>query len=326
MATLVTGGTGFIGGNIVKALALQRHEVVSYDVAPPDDLMRRFIGPWAKQVTFVEGDILDVASLERIAASHSITKIVHAAVFTAYRHDIEVEQSRANVDINIAGTANLLDLASRLQPQRFLYVSSAAVYGEDRLPGEALSEDVELRPENLYAIGKYVSELLTRGYGGLHGFDAASIRLSSHFGPMERPTAHRVSMSVPYEWSGEVVRGRPIRVPDRSQGQDYTYSTDAAEAVQLVLDAPSLPHDVYNVSAGRSFSLQEVIDALRELHPSLQVIDDPSKEFGLLPPDTERGTVDSARIKEDLGYEARFDLKAGLKDYLEWREACSFYD
>ena len=326
MATLVTGGTGFVGSNIVKDLAQRGHEVVCFDIAAPDSLVRKFLEPWADRVTFVQGDILDEGELERTATRHSVTKIVHAAVFTAYRHDIEVDYSRSNFDINVVGTANLLDLACRLPLERFLYVSSAAVYGEDRLRGELLSEDASLKPYNIYAVGKYVSELLTRRYGELHGFQTVSVRLSSHYGPMERVTAHRVTMSVPYEWTGSIVRGEPIRVPDRTLSQDYTYVTDAAAAVSMILDAPSLPHDVYNMSAERSISLQEVIEALQALRPSLQVVDDPTKEFGLLPPGTERGTVDSTRLREDLGFTIGFDLAVGLKDYLEWREALSFRD
>ena len=195
MATLVTGGTGFVGSNIVKTLAQRGHEVVCFDLRPPDALVQRYFETYADRVTHVQGNILNMADLERAVSNHNVTKIVHAAVFTGIRPDIETEQSRSIVDINVTGTANLLDLARGLSIERFLYVSSGSVYGEGRSINEALHEDIILYPRSLYASTKYASELLTRRYGELHNFPTVSVRLSSPYGPMERVTGHRAIMS-----------------------------------------------------------------------------------------------------------------------------------
>lgn len=111
MATLVTGGTGFVASNIVRALAEQGHDVVSLDVAPPHDLVNRYWEPWKANIAWVQGDILNPADLQRVGRAHRIDKIVHAAVYTGIREDIERSDSRRIVDMNLAGTANLLDLA-----------------------------------------------------------------------------------------------------------------------------------------------------------------------------------------------------------------------
>ena len=326
MATLVTGGTGFVGSNIVKTLAQRGHEVVCFDLVPPDALVRKYMEPWAERVTFIQGNILSKDDLEQTATGHNITKIVHAAAFTGIRPDIETERSRSAVDINLVGTTNLLDLACGLSLERFVYVSSGAVYGEARSPDETLHEDSVLYPRNLYAATKYVSELLTSRYGELHDFQTASVRLSSPYGPMERVTGHRTLMSVLYELTGNVVRGEPIRVADRSLGRDYTYVADTAAGTCSVLDARSLSYDVYNVSAGRWTTLEDVIKALQELRPSLQVVDDPTKEFAILRPGGARGVLDVTRLREDVGFATGFDLIAGIRDYLQWREAFSFRD
>ena len=94
--------------------------------------MRDFLGELANRVTFVEGDILNPDSLQQLGLDHSIDKIVHAAVFTATRLDIEEQRSRDIVEINVAGTANLLELARSLNVKRFVYVSSGSVYGARR--------------------------------------------------------------------------------------------------------------------------------------------------------------------------------------------------
>jgi nucleoside-diphosphate-sugar epimerase len=84
MATLVSGGTGFVGINIVRDLAENGHDVVSIDVGAPDELAERFLEPWRARVTWVTGDLLDAALLERVGREHSIDKIVHAAAYTPY--------------------------------------------------------------------------------------------------------------------------------------------------------------------------------------------------------------------------------------------------
>ena len=326
MATLVTGGTGFVGSNIVKTLAQRGHEVVCFDVVEADAVVRSYLEPWAGQVSFLQGDILNRGNLEGVAADHHITKIVHAAVFTAILPDIETERSRDIVDVNVLGTANLLDLACDLSLERFLYVSSGAVYGQSRGTEAVLTEDAVLDPRNLYASTKYTSEQLARRYSELMGVPAVSARLSSPYGPMERVTGHRALLSVLYEWTGNVVRGEPITLADRSLGRDYTYVADTAAGIVTILDAPSLSHNVYNVSAGGLVTLEDIVEALTELRPSLQVMEDPAKEFAILQRGGSRGALDISRLREDLGFSAGYDLKAGLDEYLSWRENSGILD
>ena len=326
MATLVTGGAGFVGSNIIKVLAQQGHEVVCLDLVEPDEMVARFLEPWVSQISFIQGSILEMDDLKRAVRGRTINKIVHAAVFTATREDIERQESRFIVDINVAGTTNVLELARHLSIERFLYVSSGAVYGEGRGAEENLHEDIQLHPRSLYASTKYMSELLTRRYGELHNFPTVSVRLASPYGPMERVTGHRAVMSVLYECTSQAVRGTPISVGDRSLGRDYTYVTDTATGICEVLDAPALSHEVYNITAGRRVSLGDVIDVLQEIRPSLVILDDPSKVYGNLYPGYVRGILDGSRLRDDLGFNPAFDLASGIGDYLHWRESESFLD
>ncbi len=235
MATLVTGGAGFVGSNIVKGLAERGHQVVCFDLTPADALLRKYLEPWSENVTFFQGDILNVKDLRQVEAQNPIDKIVHAAVFTPSRAgNMETERSRDIVNINIEGTVNLLDLASSATLKRFLYVSSEAVYGDPPTGVALVNEDAPLRPRNLYAVSKHASELLTRRYGELHGFETASVRLSYPYGPMERITGHRTRMSLIYKGTGNLVRGEPIVVEDRTQGRDYTFVGDVAAGIQTV--------------------------------------------------------------------------------------------
>jgi nucleoside-diphosphate-sugar epimerase len=129
-------------------------------------------------------------------------------------------------------------------------------------------------------------------------------------------------MSLLYQWTGNVVRGEPIVVEDRTYTRDYTFVGDVSVGIQTVLDAPALPHDVYNLS-GSPTSLEQVVNALTELQPSLQVID--AKGEGTLAL-AQAPLRDSSRLMADLGYAPSHDILAGLSAYLKWREKSGFTD
>ena len=254
MATLVTGATGFVASNIVRLLIEQGEEVVGFDIVPPSDLLLDYIKPWAGRVTFIQGDILNRTDLE-MTREHGITKIVHAAVFTGILPHIESGRSKDIVEINMMGTSNVLELARLLSVERFIYVSSGSVYGDDH-PDPVLTEASMPRPQTLYAVTKYASELVTRRYGELHHFPTVSVRLGTPFGPMERVTGHRVNQSLLKDWTGSIVQGFPIKVGDQSVERTFTYVRDIAGGVCAVVDAPFLSYDLYNVSTGDKTSLK----------------------------------------------------------------------
>ena len=326
MATLVTGGTGFVGANVIKDLASNGHDVISFDINQPDQLLRQFIGDAASKITFVQGDIVDPDSIELLGQQHQIDKIVHAAVYTVNRTALEIERSRDVIAINLEGTANLLELARAQKTKRFVYVSSGAAYG-NALPGDqTLNEETPPAPGNLYGITKFSSEMIARRYGELHGLSTVSVRLSTPYGPMERVTGHRAVMSVFYDWTGRAMRGAPISATDLSNGRDYTYISDIANGIRAVLDAASLRHDVYNITTGIWLTYRQILDAVVEVSPKTLVEDSSSRQIDPGGENYSRGPLSGHRLFEDLGWTPKFDLKGGLADYIKWREYSGFLD
>ena len=326
MATLVTGGVGFVGASIVRELAARGHEVVSYDVLAPDALTDHFLGDLSERVTFVHGDILDTAGLDTLRRAHSFDKIVHAAVFTVNRTDRETARSKEILDMNLVGTGNLLEMAREIGVQRFVYISSGAAYGLCRDPDQTYNEDDHPQPDNLYGITKLASEQLTSRYGHLHGFSVASLRLSTPYGPMERVTGHRDNMSTPYQWTGAMLRGEPIALDTTDYGRDYTYVRDTGAAVAAVVDAPELPHDLYNVTNGVPVTGAQIQRTLAELFPETRIVESETAEPAAASTGPTRGPLSGYRLWHDLGWVPQYDLAAGLSDYVQWRQESGFLD
>ena len=326
MVTLVTGGTGFVGANIVKDLASNGHQVLSLDINGPDKLLKDFLGQAANNITFIQGDIVDAGMLSDFSENHQIEKIVHAAVYTVNREALEIERSRDVVAINLEGTANVLELARNQRVNRFIYVSSGAAYGTALSGDQMMNEETPPEPENLYGITKFASEMITRRYGQLHDLSTATVRLSTPYGPMERVTGHRAVMSVFHDWTGRVVRGEGIIAEDMDQGRDYIYITDIAEGLRCVLDASELPHDLYNLTTGIWLTFQQILDGVSELSPSTKVTEATSTRTKVTGENYSRGPLAGHRLFSDFGWTPRFDLKSGLIDYIQWRSDSGYLD
>jgi nucleoside-diphosphate-sugar epimerase len=208
--------------------------------------------------------------------------------------------------------------------RRFLYVSSGAVYknwGPDR-PGEPLPEDGYVMPRRLYGISKLASELITERYGDLFGIATVSVRLSSVFGTMDRVTASRNFRHVPNRIAHMAIEGRRcVRVNTLDAVGDYLHSEDAARAMLALLDARNLRYGTYNVAAGSTATIGELVGWAAERVPGFyaecvppaeaDILQDPSLCAGMW------GAYDISRILADTGWRPR-STRDALHAYMDW--------
>jgi nucleoside-diphosphate-sugar epimerase len=318
---LVTGGCGFVlaatARDLLRALPSARVTVV--DRSAPSSLVREFFSAEAERVAFAQADVCDRDSLPDIDATH----VVHGATVT-FDPYCEGETPREYVDVNVGGTVNMLEWARRRPVRRFVYVSSGSVYGSATRwsPQGAQDEDGPFEPTELYALTKYAAERIALRYGEIFPLDVRSVRLSAVFGPMERPTPARSSMSLVYRAMRACVEGRPLVLTPRSlaAGVDLVSSEDVGAAIRQVLVAERLTHAAFNVAGGRLTPVGDLLAELAEVVPGMSWTTDGDRFDADLDPAQVRArfaAYSTDRIAAEAGWRPR-PLGDQLRAYADW--------
>jgi UDP-glucose 4-epimerase len=203
-------------------------------------------------------------------------------------------------------------------------VSSGSVYknhGPDR-PGEPLPEDGYVMPRRLYGVSKLASELITERYGELFGLSTASVRVSSVYGTMDRMTASRNFRHAPNRIAHMAVEGvKRVRVNSLDAVGDYIHAEDVAHAVVSLLRAPVLRYSVYNIAAGVTAALGDLMAWAAEKAPGFHARIDAAGEADILQDETLRdgmwGAYDISRIFSETGWKPR-PVREALHAYINW--------
>jgi UDP-glucose 4-epimerase len=334
MTLLITGATGFVMSVLGRHWldANPGEKLVILDAAAPDAAALRYFAPVADRLDVVVADVTQPETWST-ALGRDITHIVHGATVTPLSRGTAAEATREPeaenpgriIEVNVMGTVAVLDWARTLQrPPRFLYVSSGAVYkhhGPDR-PGEPLPEDGYVMPRRLYGISKLTSELITERYGDLFGLSTASVRLSSVYGPMDRVTASRNFRHVPNRIAHMAVEGvKRVRVNTLDAVGDYIHAEDVARAISTLLHAPALRYRTYNIAAGSTATLGELVAWAAEKAPGFHADIVADEEADILQDATLRdgmwGAYDISRITAETGWKPR-PVREALHAYMDW--------
>lgn len=312
---LVTGGSGFIGSNLVHALVARGEQVRILDNLSTgreinirgllDDPAR------GKQVELLRGDLTDPDILTRALAG--VDYILHQAALPSVPRSVDRPLDTNHV--NVTGTLLLLEAARRQgKVRRLVMASSSSVYGE-RHPEEAKVETMTPMPLSPYAVSKLTGEHYLLVYSRLHGLPTVALRYFNVFGPRQDPNS-QYAAALPNFIRG-YMRGQAATIyGDGMQSRDFCFIENVVEANLLACEAPAerVTGQVCNIACGDSISLLGVLDLLGEIFG--QRI--PPQHLPGRPGDVRhsRANIDKARAL--LGYQGRIKFAEGLRRTVAW--------
>ncbi|WP_112324269.1 NAD-dependent epimerase/dehydratase family protein [Oceanibium sediminis] len=302
MRVLVTGGSGFIGANLVDALLAAGHEVVSME--------RPGTPPPPAGVRVIAADVYDPGAVGE--AINGVDAVVHCAATTP-SSGADLNAARRAFAINLGGTVNVVQ-ACETHAARLLYLSSASVYGT---AGHGPLDEVTTcpQPTAAYGISKLAAERFVASRR-THGLQAAVLRLGSVFGPHERNTGLRDTLSAPFQVIRAARLGQAIRLP-RAGLRDWIYARDAAGAILTCLNLSELPDVPVNIAGLQEWT---VADWCRSLARHLDMdwdVDAAAPTIDFHGAD-DRPPLATARMQTLLGFSPRYDTDRACADYLEW--------
>ncbi len=298
MKILVTGGAGFIGSNLALELENKGHEVTILD---------DFSNGNFKNLLGFKGDVIteSIADCD-LTGFKDFDIIFHQAAIT----DTRVKNQKIMMQINTQGFRKLLNFAIE-NKIKFIYASSAAVYGNINSP--AKEEDAG-KPNNIYGFSKWVCDCMAMRYMKKYPEEhIVGLRYFNVFGPREQ---HKEKMaSMVWQLTKQMVnREKPKIFKWGEQKRDQVYIKDVVLANILAINAKE--SCIVNIGAGKSISFNDIIKVLNDvlnLQYEPEYIDNPYKEFY-----QEFTQADLTNAKKQLNYEPKWEFSEGVKDYVKW--------
>jgi len=301
---LVTGAAGFIGFHVAREAIRKGHEVIAVDNLERGDPRKAELLSSAG-CRFLR---LDVRELRKHAASiGGIDAIIHCAALVSVEESFR--KPLAYESVNVGGTVATLELAVRAGAERYVYLSSAAVYGDPvYLP---IDENHPTRPKSPYGASKLAGELFAAAYAESYGIRAAILRLFNVYGPGQNPEyAGVIARFVEKVRMGEP----PVIFGDGEQTRDFVHVVDVARAVLLSLDVDARENPlVVNIASGRPVSIQTLANIVVSLAGSkLKPRYAPPR-----PGDIRHSYAAIERAHKVLGWTPTISLEEGLRELLD---------
>jgi UDP-glucose 4-epimerase len=304
MRSIVTGGAGFIGSNLVDALIARGDEVTVVDDLSTGRRVN-LDGALAAGAELVELDIRDGAALKRLAVERRPERVFHLAAQIDVRKSLE--EPAFDASINVGGTANVLEAAREAGSGKVVFVSTGgAIYGEGAELQLPLDESTPIAPLSHYGQSKFAGEGYLALYERLYGIPSVALRLGNVYGPRQDPLGEAGVIAI---FCGALQQGgRPTVFGDGTQTRDYLYVGDVVAAALAAAEADA--RGAFNIGTARETSVLELVEALAEIGGA----DGFEPDFA--PPragEVQRISLDPGRAERELGWRPRTDLLDGLR-------------
>lgn len=307
MKILVTGGAGFIGSSFIAHLlgVSKEYSVVNYDkLTYAGNLANLECVAGNPRYRFIKGDICNAAAVAAAMAGCQV--VVH---FAAESHvDRSIYEPAPMIETNVTGTFVLLQIARKLNIEKFVHVSTDEAYG-DLAPGTFADENSALQPNSPYSASKASSDLIVRSHVRTFGFPAVITRASNNYGPFQFPEKFLPLMIT------NALDDKPLPIyGDGRQERDWLHVKDHCRGIQAVLERGRIG-EVYNIGG------PDVVENLAMARRLLRALGKPESLLSHVadrPGHDRRYALDCEKIERELGWKPAISLDDGLRQTIEW--------
>ena len=310
---LITGGAGFIGGNLIRTLfenepGIKITCIDNFDPFYNVEIKNFNISPFMDNPRFrlLKKDLAQTGSKELTTLiGEPVDTIVHLAAKAGVRPSIL--NPLAYQYANVIGLQHLLDYAKENNIRQFVFASSSSVYGiNDHFPWK---EDEQLLPISPYASTKLSGEMQGHVYSRLFGIRFLALRFFTVYGPGQRP-----DLAI-HKFTRNILAGDPIPVyGDGSTSRDYTFVGDTVQGIIGAMNYDKTNFEIINLGNNYTISLKDLIAAIEDVIGKKAIIERQPDQAGDVP----KTFADISKAKMLLGYNPQTKLKDGLKKFYEW--------
>ena len=304
--SLVTGGAGFIGAHLAKALLDRGHEVVVLD-----DLSGGFTDNVDVRAKFVEGSIVDHSLVDDLFVAEKFDYVYHLAAYAAegLSHFIK----RFNYTNNVVGTINLINASVNNDVKCFVFTSSIAVYGAGQVP---MTEDLRPEPEDSYGIAKFSVERELAVTHEMFGLDYVIFRPHNVYGELQNiGDKYRNVIGI---FINQIMQGLPLSIfGDGEQTRAFSHVDDVVPAIADSPVTPGALGEIFNVGADVPYTVNYLADVVRRAMgvPEHPIVHHEARN------EVKHAFSDHSKVQRVFGLPTPTDLEVGVGAMVKWAQA-----